>query len=60
MKTNSYHFDNARFSYNKFAKIKSYLPVTDSVFFWGAGGLKMDPLCLLDLEFTSWIAKLTD
>lgn len=33
MKTNSYHFGNARFSYSKFAKSKSYLPVTDSVLF---------------------------
>lgn len=33
MKTNSYHIDNVRFSYTKFAKSKSYLPITNSVFF---------------------------
>lgn len=35
VKANSYHFSNARFSYIKFAKSKSYLPVTDSVFLLG-------------------------
>ena len=33
MKTNSYHIGNVRFSYTKFAKSKSYLPITNSVFF---------------------------
>lgn len=33
MKTNSYRIGNARFSYTKFAKSKSYLPITNSVFF---------------------------
>lgn len=35
MKTNSYRIGNARFSYTKFAKSKSYLPITNSVFFVG-------------------------
>lgn len=33
MKTNSYHIGNVRFSYTKFAKSKSYLPITNSLFF---------------------------
>lgn len=58
MKTNSYSLGNARFSYTKFAKSKSYLSVTDSVLLLE---LENGPFCVLvDLDFTSCVAKLTD